>query len=81
MGCFDDYLYAAPHAKTIRGNCITNLLLHVAQCITFDQRKFAAATLIAEDRLKSLYSRLCFKIIKGFATSPNYEDADHRVTH
>ena len=36
MGCFDNYLDAAPHAKTMRGNGITTFILHVAQCITFD---------------------------------------------
>ena len=55
MGCFDDYLDAAPHAKTIRVNGITNFLLHFAQCITFNQTKFVIATLISEACLKSLY--------------------------
>ena len=36
IGCFDDYLDAAPNAKTIRGNDITTFLLHVAQCITLN---------------------------------------------
>ena len=70
MGCFDDYSDAAPHAKTIRGNSITNFILHVAQYITFNQTIFVTATLIAVDRLKSLYSRLGFKAIKDFTTSP-----------
>ena len=39
MGCFDDYSDAAPRAKTMRGDCITTFLLHVAQCITFHQTK------------------------------------------
>ena len=38
MGCFDDYLDAAPHAKAMRVNGITTFLLHVAQCITFRQK-------------------------------------------
>ena len=37
MGCFDDYLDAAPRAKNMRGNGITKFLLHVAQYITFHQ--------------------------------------------
>ena len=36
MGCFDDYLDAAPHAKTMRVNVITNFLLHISQCIAFN---------------------------------------------
>ena len=71
MGCFDDYSDTAPHAKTIRWNSITNFILHVAQCIIVNQAKFVRATLIYEAWLKSLYSRLGFKVIKDFATSPN----------
>ena len=52
MGCFDDYLDAEPRAKTIRGNGITNFLLHISQCITFNQKKYFSATRIAEARLK-----------------------------
>ena len=48
MGCFDDYLYAATRAKTMRGNGITTFLLHVAQCITFNQNKFVIEKLIAK---------------------------------
>ena len=75
MGCFDDYLDAAPRAKTMRGNGITIFLLQVALCITFNQTKFVTAKLIAKARLKSLYSRLGFKVIKDFATSNNFEKA------
>ena len=39
MGCFDDYSDAAPHSKKNEGNGITNFLLHVAQCIIFNQTK------------------------------------------
>ena len=35
MGCFGDYLDAAPRAKIMRVNGITTFLLHVSQCITF----------------------------------------------
>ena len=40
MGCFGDYLDAAPRAKTIGWNGITAFLLRVAQCITFNQTRF-----------------------------------------
>ena len=66
MGCFDDYLDAAPCAKTITGDGINTFLLHVAQCITFCQTNFFTETLIAEELLKSFYSRLGFKVIKDF---------------
>ena len=72
---FDGYLDAATRAKTIRGNGINNFILHVSQCITFDQTKVFTATLISKARLKSLYSRLCFKVIRDFATSPNFKKA------
>ena len=78
MGCFDDYSNAVPRAKTIRGNGINIFLLHVDQCITLNQTKVVTATLISEARLKSLYSRLGFKIIKNFATSTNLKDAGKR---
>ena len=74
MGCFDDYSDAASCAKTMRVNCITTFLLHVAQCITFCQTKTFIATLISEELLKSFYSRLGFKVIKYFAKSPNFEE-------
>ena len=35
MGGFDDYLDAAPRAKTMRGNGITNFIFHVYQYTTF----------------------------------------------
>ena len=73
MGFLDDYLDDAPHAKTMRENSITTFLLHVYQCITFNQTKFVTATLISEVFLKSLYSRLGFKVNKYFATSHNYD--------
>ena len=62
-------------------NDITNFLLQVAQCITFNQPKFVTATRIAKTRLKSLYSRLVFKVIKEFATYPNFEKARKRFHH
>ena len=48
MAFFDDYCDAAPPAKKMRKNGITTFLLHVYQCITFNQTKFVTATLIAE---------------------------------
>ena len=81
MGCFDDYLYATPRAKTIPVNGISTFILHVAQCITFRQTNIVTATLISEALLKSFYSRLGFKVIKDFATSPNFEDACKRFNY
>ena len=49
MGCFNDYSYAAPCEKTMRGNGITTFILHVSQCIAFRQTKFVTATLIYEE--------------------------------
>ena len=73
MGCFGYYSYAASHAKIIRGDSITIFLLHVAQSIHFN-KKIYTATLIAKALLNSLYSSLGFKMIKYFATSPNFEE-------
>ena len=75
MGSFVDYSDAASRAKTMGVNGITTFLLHVSQCITFRQTRFVTATLIAEALLKSFYSRSGFKVIKYFATSPNFEEA------
>ena len=58
----------------MRGDVITNFILHVSQCITFNQTKFVTGALIVEAQLKSLYSRLGFKVIKYFATYPHFED-------
>ena len=74
MGCFDDHLDTAPCSKIMKGNGITTSLLHVSQCITFNQKEFVTETLIYEASLKSLYSRLGFKVIKYLATSPNFEE-------
>ena len=75
MGFFGDYSDAAPRAKTMRGNSIAAFILHVAQCITFYQKNIVTATLIAKTSLKSLLSRLGFKFIKYFSTSPHFEEA------
>ena len=75
MGFFDDYLDAAPRAKTMRGNGIFTFLLNVSQCITFSKTKCVTATRIDDSSLKSLYSRLGFKVIKYFSTSTNFEEA------
>ena len=80
MGCFNGYSDSAPRAKTMRVNGITTFLLNVYQCVTFNHFCFVTATLITAARLKSLYSRLGFKVIKDFATSPNFEEA-HEIFH
>ena len=65
MACFDDYSDADPRSKIMRVNGVSTFLLNVSKCITFRQTRFVIATLIAEVSLESLYSRLCFKIIKN----------------
>ena len=75
MGFFDDYLEAAPRAKRMRGNGITNFLLRVFPIYHFQSTKKVTATIIAEALLKLLYSRLGLKVIKYFATSPHFEMA------
>ena len=77
-GCYYDYLYAAPHSKTMRGNGITLFLLHISQCIVVNQTKSVTATLISKTWLKKLYSRLGFKVIKDFETSPIFEESCKR---
>ena len=78
MGSLDYYLDAAPKGKNIRGNGITTFILHVTQCIIFNQTNRVKTTLIADASLKSLYSRLDFKVIKDFSTSTNFEEARNR---
>ena len=80
MSCFDDYLDAAPGAKTMKGNGIT-FLLHISQCITFCQTNIVTATLISEALLKLFYSRLVLKVIKDFATSHHFEEARKRFIY
>ena len=67
--------------KKTRGNGITIFILHVAQCITFDQKTIVTATLIAKEFLKSLYSRLGFKFIKDFSTYPDFWKARKWFNH
>ena len=81
MGYFGYYQDAAPHAKTMRGNGITTFILNVAQCITFHQKNIVTATLSANAQLKSFYSRLGFKVIKDFATSPHCKEACKRFNY
>ena len=52
MGSFDDYLDAATCDKTMGENGITTFILHVAQCINFNQTKFVTEKLISVARLK-----------------------------
>ena len=75
MGFLDDYLDDDPNHKSIRGNGITTLLLHVYQCIIFNKKICVKTILIADASLKSFYSRSGFKVIKYFATSDNFEEA------
>ena len=70
----DDYSDAAPKGKSIRGNGITTFLLHVAQCIIFNQKDCVKTTLVTNASLELFYSRLGFKVIKYFATSHNFEE-------
>ena len=48
IGSLDDYSYAAPKGKSIRGNVITTFLLHVAQCIIFNKTNLIKTTLISD---------------------------------
>ena len=73
MVCFDDYSDAATHAKTMRGNGITTFFFAFYPMYHFQLHRIVTATLITEASLKLLYSRLGFKVIKYFATSPNFE--------
>ena len=75
MCCFVNYSDAAPHAKTMGLNGITNFILNVSKCITFNQTKILTETLITEAWLKSFYSRLGFKFIEDFVTYPKLEEA------
>ena len=75
MGFLDDYYDDDPNHKSIRGNGITTFLLHISQCIIFNQTNRVKTVIIADASLKSFYSRLGFKVIKDFATSTNFEEA------
>ena len=74
MGCFGDYLDAAPRAKTMRGNGISTFLLYVSQCITFRKTNIITAKVIVKALLESFYSRLGFKVINDFLTYSNVEE-------
>ena len=52
MGSLDDYSDAAPQVKCMRGNGITIFLLHVAQCIIFNETNRVKGTLISKALLK-----------------------------
>ena len=77
-GCFGDYSDATPCDRTMRDNGITTFTLRISQCITFNKTKKNTETLISAASFKSLYSRLVFKFIKGFAKSPRFEKACKR---
>ena len=78
MGSLDDYSDAAPKGKSSRGFGIITFIFHVVQCIIFNKTNRVKTTLISKAQLKSFYSRLGFKVIKDFATSPNFEEARKR---
>ena len=67
--------------KIIRVNGVAFFLLHVAQCIILNQTKFITETLVSEAKFYSLYSRLGFKVIKDFATYPNFEKASKQFNY
>ena len=75
MGFLDDYSDADPNHKSIRGNCITTYLFHVAQCILFNLTNSVKTILISNASLKSFYSRYGFTVIIDFLTSTTYEAA------
>ena len=78
MGFLDYYSDADPNHKSIRGNGITTFIFHVAQCILFRLTNFVKTILIANASLKSFDSRLCFTVIKYFATYTTFEAARSR---
>ena len=78
MGFLDCYYDDDPNHKSIRGNGITTFLLHVSQCIIFNQTNCVKTILIANASLKLFYSRLVFTVIKDFATSTTFEAARSR---
>ena len=78
MGFLDDFSDADPNHKSMRVNGITKFLLHVSQCIIFNQTNRVKTILIVDASLKSFYSRLGFKLIKYFATSTNFDEACSR---
>ena len=81
MGFLDDYSDADTNHKSIRGNGITTVLLHVSQFIISNQTNRVKTILIADASLKSFCSRLGFNVIKDFATSTNFEEACSRFNY
>ena len=75
MGFLGDYSDADSNYKSIRGNGINTFILHVSQCIIFNQTNRVKTILIADASLKSYYSRLGFMVTKNFATSTHFEVA------
>ena len=53
MGFLDEYSYADPNHKSIRGNGITKFLFHVSQCILFCLTDCVKTIIIANASLKS----------------------------
>ena len=63
MGCFDDYSDATPCAKKMRGMVLLPFFSNLIN-VSLSIFVFVTAALISEISLKSLYSRLGFKVIK-----------------
>ena len=61
------------------------VLLHffctLPNCVIFRQTSLVTETIISKESLKSFYSRLCFKVLKYFAASPNFEEARKRFDY
>ena len=75
MGFLYEYSDADTNHKSIRGNGITTFIFHIAQCIIFCLTNCVKTILIANVSLNLFYSRLCFTVIKDFATSATFEAA------
>ena len=78
MDFVDYYSDADTNHKSIRVNGITTYIFHVSQCIIFCLTNYVKTILIANDSLKTFYSRLGFTVIKDFATSTTFEAARSR---
>ena len=61
MGFLDYYLGADSNNKSIRVNGITTFLLHVAQCIIFNQTNRVKTILISDASLKSFLFKVRFQ--------------------
>eukprot|EP00978_Attheya_sp_CCMP212_P024027 scaffold74797_cov54-Attheya_sp.AAC.1 len=78
LGCLDHYSDSVSNGKTIQGLGAASLLLHIAQCFSFQQTKHVTMMLISEHTLTSFYAQLGFKKIIEFKTAPRYKEARER---